>query len=140
HREQSTPRVAHQVHPFHSPDRAQRLEVVHLLACPDGNVAPHRRAAATALVVVDQCPAIGQAIESGEEIVVMRTRPAVQHHHFGAAADPAIEDGDSAHLAFQRGHFAGHSRSPSAPATSRTACTSASPNGSTWSESTSICP
>ena len=69
-----------------------------MLAPPDRHVPRDRRPAAAALVVVDQLAAVGQRVEAGQEIVVMRAGPAVQHHDGRPAPDPAHEELDAAHL------------------------------------------
>jgi hypothetical protein len=46
------------------------------------------RASAAALVLEDETPAIGEAREGGEEVLVVGGRPAVQDNHGGPSAGP----------------------------------------------------
>src|SRR3954462_8385201 len=64
-------------------------------------IARHRRAAAAALVVIDQLPSVGESVEAREQVVVVRPRSAVQYHRWLPPADPPDEqldtpDGDEA--------------------------------------------
>ena len=63
---------------------------------PTGTSRGDRRAPAAALVVVDQLPAVGQRVEAGQQVVVMRARAAVQHHGGRPLADAAGEELDAA--------------------------------------------
>ena len=63
-RQQPTPRVAGERQPLEPPRRAQRVEIGHLLGPAHRHVPRHRRAAAAALVVVDQLPARRRARRS----------------------------------------------------------------------------
>ncbi len=102
-----------------------------MLAPADWHITANRRLSATALVVVDKRAGARETIESGEQIVMICARPAVQDDHFGTVATAVLEEVDAAHAANQ-------SNTASASAMLRTACCSSAVNGSATSESTSI--
>jgi hypothetical protein len=82
-----------------TPLLAELFEISHLVAPTDGRLTRDWRLPASALVVVDQLSAWGQRIKTGEEIVVVRARAAVQNHGRRAAPDPALEQIYSPHFA-----------------------------------------
>ncbi len=51
---------------------------------------------ASTLVVVDQLATLGQSVESGKEVVVVRAGAAVENNRRGAFPDSALEEGDAA--------------------------------------------
>src|SRR5512140_2693711 len=97
-REERAPGISGDAEPLDSPEYPERLEIRYLLPPPDRHVAPHGRAAAASLVVVDKGAAGGQRIETGEEVVVVGAGSAVEHHAGRAVAGSPLEERDPADL------------------------------------------
>src|SRR2546426_290122 len=127
YREQSTPRVTAHGELLEPALRPQGVKVGDVLPPSDRRVPWDARLPAAALVVIQERSSRGQEIVLWKEIVVTRTRPAVQHDNKRAASDLPCEEP----------HY---SRTARASATSFTSACSRSPNPFGRSESISIWP
>jgi len=119
------------------------LEVGHVLAPADRNVAGDRGAASATLVVIDERAPVGEGIEAGQQVVVLGARSAVQHDRRRTIAAPPLEERNIPDLP-DRGarvrRALAQSSTASASATFRTSASSSAVNGSGTSLSMSICP
>lgn len=116
-----------------------------MLAPTHRHIATHRGSAPTPLVVIAQPSPLRQRVEVGEQVIVMRTRPAVEHHNVrpdanGAGENLDIPDGDRLFRSDGDPLASDQSRVASAPATRRTASSSAGEKPLGRSLSMSISP
>ncbi len=116
HRQEAAPRVATEVKTGEPPDVAQRLQIVYLLAPPDGDVAGDRTLPPPTLVVIDQGAAASESVEAGQQIIVVRPGTAMQHDHLRTSADAALEQRRARQLP-EVGGDAGQSNAARASAT-----------------------
>ena len=73
------------------PADAQRLEIGHVLAPADRDFARNRRLSTAALVVVDERPPAGEAVEAGTEVGAVGPGAAVEDDDLGADSDRRLD-------------------------------------------------
>jgi hypothetical protein len=82
-----------------TPLMPQVLQVGDVLLPADRSFSCYRRSPTAALIVVDELSLSCQLVKTGQEVIMVRSRTAVQNHRGRSPADPALEDADSAHCA-----------------------------------------